>query len=87
MRACVRPSSSSDFAIAAPVLPSAGDAAVRPFGPGPSVEIGHTPYVRDAADLARFWAWWDGVLDQFDRAGVRPIRAHEIIDALDRGAG
>jgi len=53
----------------------------------PTVEIGHTPYVRDAGDLARFWTWWDGVLDQFDRAGVRPIRAHEIIDALDRGAG
>ena len=53
MRACVRPSSSSDFAIAAPVLPSAGDAAVRPFGPGPSVEI--VPIESLPQDWAAAW--------------------------------
>lgn len=45
----------------------------------PSVEPGHTPYVRDAADLKRFWAWWDGVLNRFARAGVRAVRGSEII--------
>ena len=52
----------------------------------PTVEIGHTPYVRDAADLARFWAWWDGVLDLFDRERVLPVRAHDIIKALDQAS-
>jgi hypothetical protein len=47
----------------------------------PSVEIGHTPYVRDAADLRQFWAWWDGVFDLFAREGVRPARAEEILTA------
>jgi hypothetical protein len=45
----------------------------------PSVEPGHTPYVRDAADLRRFYAWWDGVLDLLAREGVRPIGADELI--------
>jgi hypothetical protein len=49
----------------------------------PSVVPGHTPYVRDAADLKRFWAWWDGVFDAFDRAGVKSIRSGEIIAAFD----
>ncbi|MBB5687020.1 WalW protein [Sphingobium boeckii] len=50
----------------------------------PSVEIGHTPYVRDAADLKRFWAWWDGVFALFAREGVAAIRGPEIVQALDR---
>jgi hypothetical protein len=49
----------------------------------PSVVPGHTPYVRDGVDLQRFWAWWDGVFDLFDRAGVKPIRSGEIIAAFD----
>jgi peptidoglycan/xylan/chitin deacetylase (PgdA/CDA1 family) len=47
----------------------------------PSVEIGHTPYVRDAADLRRFWAWWDGVFDLFAREGVEPARPADILAA------
>jgi hypothetical protein len=50
----------------------------------PSVEPGHTPYVRDAADLRTFWAWWDGVLDLFAREGVLPVRADEIVAAAQR---
>lgn len=49
----------------------------------PSVEPGHTPYVRDAADLARFWAWWDAILDRFARAGVLPVRPRDIVAAAD----
>ncbi|WP_231639099.1 WalW protein [Sphingomonas profundi] len=47
----------------------------------PSVEVGHTPYVRDAADLKAFWHWWDTVFDLFAREGVRPARLSEIIAA------
>jgi peptidoglycan/xylan/chitin deacetylase (PgdA/CDA1 family) len=47
----------------------------------PSVEIGHTPYVRDEADLRQFWAWWDGVFDLFARNGVTPARVGDILAA------
>jgi hypothetical protein len=47
----------------------------------PSVEPGHTPYVRDAADLRVFYAWWDGVLDLLAREGVAPIGADALIAA------
>jgi len=47
----------------------------------PSVEPGHTPYVRDADDLRRFYGWWDGVLDCLARQGVEPIGADELIRA------
>lgn len=48
----------------------------------PSVEPGHTPYVRDQADLTQFWRWWDGVFDAFARAGVTPVRSDEIVAAF-----
>lgn len=50
----------------------------------PSVESGHTPYVRDAVDLARFWAWWDGVLDLLARLGFAPMRADALVAAAWR---
>ncbi len=48
----------------------------------PSLVPGHTPYVRDAADLATFWRWWDGVFDRFAARGVEPIGVDAIIDAF-----
>ena len=48
----------------------------------PSVEPGHTPYVRDLADLRTFYAWWDGVLALLAREGVEPIGADALIAAL-----
>lgn len=47
----------------------------------PSVAPGFTPYVRDAADLARFHAWWDAVLGDLARRGVRAASLAEIIAA------
>ncbi|MDB5694622.1 MAG: WalW protein [Sphingomonas bacterium] len=47
----------------------------------PSVEIGHTPYVRDQADLRQFWAWWDGVFDLFARENVLPCVPADILAA------
>lgn len=47
----------------------------------PSLAPGHTPYVRDAADLARFHAWWDAVLDDLDRRAVAPASLDQLIVA------
>lgn len=47
----------------------------------PSLAPGHTPYVRDAADLAAFWTWWDRVLAELDRLGVQPCGLPALIDA------
>lgn len=47
----------------------------------PTVVPGHTPYVRDAEDLRRFWSWWDGVFALFAQHGVTPVRSGEIYEA------
>jgi hypothetical protein len=47
----------------------------------PSLVPGHTPYVRDAADLAAFYQWWDVVLHELDRRGVRPASLNDLITA------
>lgn len=47
----------------------------------PSVVPGHTPYVRDATDLARFFGWWDAVLDDLDRRGYAPASVEQIVAA------
>jgi len=49
----------------------------------PSLVPGHTPYVRDARDLAVFHRWWDAVLALFDQRGVRPIGLNELLAAAD----
>jgi hypothetical protein len=57
---------------------------VRLFGlsfHSPSVTPGHTPYVRDEADLAAFYRWWDVVLGHFARRGVAPATLDAIIAA------
>ncbi|MES2421559.1 MAG: polysaccharide deacetylase family protein [Pseudomonadota bacterium] len=48
----------------------------------PSLAPGHTPYVRDAADLKRFHAWWATMLDEFDRREIRNASLDEIIGAI-----
>lgn len=48
----------------------------------PSLAPGHTPYVRDADDLLTFWRWWDAMLAQLDRLGVRPASLAEILGAV-----
>ncbi len=51
----------------------------------PSLVPGHTPYVRDAADLRRFEGWWDAMLDRLDRLGVVSASLADILAAVDRG--
>ncbi|SFR76987.1 hypothetical protein SAMN05192580_0137 [Sphingomonas jatrophae] len=51
----------------------------------PSLAPGHTPYVRDAAGLARFWRWWDAMFDLLAREGVTAVRPDELIAAAEAG--
>ncbi|UVO54012.1 WalW protein [Sphingomonas sp. SUN039] len=53
----------------------------------PSLVPGHTPYVRDAADLATFWRWWDGVFDRFAARGVTAVGSDEIVAAFRAADG
>ena len=53
----------------------------------PSVAPGFTPYVRDAADLACFHAWWDAVLADLARRGVRPASLDQMITAARQNGG
>jgi hypothetical protein len=48
----------------------------------PSVEPGHTPYVRDAHDLDLFYAWWDGIFDHLGRRGIAPASMDECLQAI-----
>ncbi len=47
----------------------------------PSVEPGHTPFVRTAEDLRGFHAWWDGMLDFFAAQGIEPASIEETVAA------
>lgn len=53
----------------------------------PTLALGHTPYVRDAADLRAFYQWWDRVLDHLARRGVAPAALGDILAACDRTNG
>ena len=49
----------------------------------PSLVPGHTPYVRDDADLAAFWIWWDASAGR-----ARPARGAAVrVGGIDRGGG
>ncbi|PZU60098.1 MAG: WalW protein [Sphingobium sp.] len=53
----------------------------------PTLEPGHTPYVRSMADLHAFYHWWEVVLDHLDRRGVRPATLARFLAAVPpRGA-
>lgn len=47
----------------------------------PSLVPGHTPYVRDGADLARLHDWWEAALACLDRLNVRPASLAELLFA------
>lgn len=52
----------------------------------PSLEPGHTPYVRDEADLRAFWQWWDEVLAELDRLGARAVGLEDVVAAAAVGS-
>jgi hypothetical protein len=47
----------------------------------PSLAPGHTPYVRNSADLMKFYGWWDKVLAHLERKGVKPASVDETLQA------
>jgi hypothetical protein len=47
----------------------------------PSLRPGHTPYVRDEADLNRFYEWWRTVFEYLRRRGVEPASVAQITAA------
>lgn len=49
----------------------------------PSVVPGHTDYVRDAADLRDFYAWWTAVFALMHDLGIHPASEDELIAAID----
>ena len=52
----------------------------------PTLVPGHTPYARDDADVAGFWRWWDGMLTELARLGVRAAGLDEVIAAAGASA-
>jgi hypothetical protein len=50
----------------------------------PSVAPGHTPYVRNSAELSDFYRWWDVVLNYLAQRGVEPASIQTVIDAAWR---
>ena len=50
----------------------------------PSVAPGHTPYVRNSAELSDFYLWWDQILTYLAQRGVKPIGLQETIDAATK---
>ena len=47
----------------------------------PSLACGNTPYVRDAADLAAFWRWWEVMTAHLARLGVTATTLGEVLAA------
>lgn len=48
----------------------------------PSLAPGHTPYVRDAADLEAFYDWWRAIFAHLARRGVAPTTVQDLTRSL-----
>lgn len=48
----------------------------------PTLEPGHTPYVRDEADRTAFYGWWDAVLAHLAKRGVRAASLDQFLNAI-----
>ncbi|WJY18642.1 polysaccharide deacetylase family protein [Alteriqipengyuania flavescens] len=53
----------------------------------PSLEPGHTPYVRTERDLDALYDWWRGVLDHLRMRQVRDASVREVMEAVIRQPG
>lgn len=47
----------------------------------PTLEPGHTPYVRDEADRTAFYTWWDMILTHMARRGVMAASLDQLLAA------
>jgi hypothetical protein len=50
----------------------------------PSLQPGHTPYVRSQDDLDALYDWWRRVLAYCDMRGVKPTSVSEIMQSVQR---
>ena len=50
----------------------------------PSIEPGHTPFVRTDEDLADFYRWWEGMLGLLVRRGLKAASVEEVVEASRR---
>lgn len=50
----------------------------------PTLEPGHTPYVRNEADLTAFYRWWDVVLAHLARRNILPATLDQLLSAVQR---
>ena len=50
----------------------------------PSLQAGHTPYVRDDDDLDRLYDWWRRVFDYCAMRGVQPTTVAGVMGAVER---
>lgn len=50
----------------------------------PSLHPGHTPYVRDEADLDALYDWWRRIFAYLERRGVRPTTVAGVMDNVIR---
>jgi hypothetical protein len=48
----------------------------------PTLEPGHTPYVRNEADLTAFYRWWDVVLGHLARRNILPATLDQLLSAV-----
>jgi hypothetical protein len=48
----------------------------------PTLEPGHTPYVRDEADRTAFYGWWDMVLAHLAKRGVGAASLDQFLNAV-----
>ncbi|MCW1428043.1 polysaccharide deacetylase family protein [Novosphingobium sp. JCM 18896] len=48
----------------------------------PSLAPGHTPYVRDTADLEAFYDWWRAIFAHLARRGVAPTTVQDLTRSL-----
>ena len=49
----------------------------------PSLQPGHTPYVRSEDDLDAFYAWWRAVLGMLAQHNIRPVNIAELMAATE----
>jgi hypothetical protein len=47
----------------------------------PSLAPGHTPYVRNSAELSDFYRWWDRILTFLAQRGVEPVGIDAVVAA------
>jgi hypothetical protein len=50
----------------------------------PSLQPGHTPYVRSGNDLDRLYDWWARVFAYCEMRGVKPATVRDIMAAVER---